>query len=130
MLPVMIRLRRTRKWLAWLLAFVVLFGALLPSASAMPRGGEGETWLEVCTVNGIERIALDADSSPEKSAHSEQPCEWCRLHGGLPAIPSDVAAPDVPRERGTATFVPFPAVLPAHSGDWPPANPRAPPAHI
>lgn len=119
-----------RRAIAWLIALTVLFGALLPAlAGAASRAPGGEVWLEICTAYGVKRVAADVESSGDASAARGEACEWCRLHGGLTALP--------PESRCTLQFqAPGGLAVRAYRSDpvrqviaWLFASPRAPPAH-
>ncbi len=110
-------------------ALVVLLGALVPliSQAGYQLSGD-EAWLEICTANGIERIALDADtnSSGGEGNASTGSCAWCNLHSGSPGVPSADAAFPLLHGENTAPYqVAFDPLRP-HI-DWPTARPRAPP---
>ena len=112
-----------------MVAFTVLFGALLPAIAATTRGPDGDSWLEICTAYGIERVVFAAGSSDDEPAQLEQACDWCRLQGEVPAILLQSAKHCVPLARSASCVVPVRTVLPPHFVDWQPASPRAPPAH-
>ena len=73
---------------AWIAALAILGASLMPAiAQATSALSGGQAWLEVCTVYGVERIAVDADPD----AHGDQSsarmvCPWCHLHIGLPGV--------------------------------------------
>jgi len=106
------------------------FGALAPTVSKwLAATPGGLTWVQVCSVNGPESIAIS--TAPDKSqapALGDEYCPYCALVHHLPFVPPaqpafvpDVAArtlayagaaPEVPRAHETRR---------AHA-------PRAPPA--
>lgn len=117
---------------AWIAALAILVAALMPAiAQATSALSGGQAWLEVCTVYGVERIAVDADPDAQGGQNpARMVCPWCHLHVGLPGvaafasvIPVDYGASrvttalceqHVPRTRVSATS----------------SRPRAPPLSV
>jgi hypothetical protein len=128
----MTRLQQRRRLTAWMTALVVLLGALTPLISqAGYRLSGDETWLEICTVKGIERIALDADtdSSGGEADPTSGSCPWCNLHSCSQGIPIQDAPFPVSHGDNAASYpVAYDPVRPHF--DWPTAQPRAPPPVI
>jgi hypothetical protein len=128
----MIRLQKRRRFTAWMTALVILLGALTPliSQAGYQLSGD-ETWLEICTANGIERIALgaDADSSGGEDKPSTGTCAWCNLHAGFPGVPTPDATFPILHGGDAASYPVAYDPLRSHL-DWPTARPRAPPFPI
>ena len=107
---------------------VILLGSLVPLISQAGYQLSGDAaWLEICTANGIDRVAVDAgpESSGERNAASGS-CAWCTLHAGFACVPSrDIVFPAFDRDpTGPSQTVRTPhRPLPG----WPAALPRAPP---
>jgi hypothetical protein len=85
-----------RKWLhrhiAWLALCAVFFGAIAPSISHLLVSANGKTWVEICSVYGSKRMALDLGSQkapnvPSSMAH----CPFCLLQNDLPVIPTSLS---------------------------------------
>jgi hypothetical protein len=125
----MSRLQQRRRFTAWMTSLVILLGALTPLISQAGYQLSGDpAWLEICTANGIERIALevDADSSGGEGKASTGSCAWCNLHSGSPGVPTPDAIFPVLRGDNAAVFQIASVPLRSHP-DWPTARPRAPP---
>lgn len=123
-----------RPW-ALLASFVLLASALLPLLAQAVSAATGQQWVEVCTTQGMKRVAVAADEVVEAAGErsddagpSGAHCPWCSLgtHAtGLPPRPPVVLLPAEPAQRL------FPerydsAARTLHA--WCTAQPRAPPA--
>lgn len=83
-----LRLRRTLAW--WLMA-VMLLGALAPTVSrarAAAQDPRGLSWLEVCTPQGLQRVAAQDDGSAPPAAVMVDHCPLCVLSGDRLAPPA------------------------------------------
>lgn len=102
--------------------------ALVPTLSrALAGAGGGSRFAEVCTPQGVKRVASDSPDSSAPAPQVPDACALCALAADgaapLPASAADV----VPATRGTTLPVQFlraPHTLHA----WARAQPRAPPA--
>jgi hypothetical protein len=102
-----------------------------PAAEAGPGAGDRTAWVAVCTADGLQWRALEADApsgEPAAPGHAAtQPhCPWCLTSvwaGALP--PADPAC----RVAAEARSIPSRAVSdPAHAtGEWTAPPARAPP---
>ncbi len=113
----------------------MLAAALMPTLAQALAQSRGDTrpWAQVCTPQGMKRVALDASASGESSAPLQAGgapghCTLCTAAGavGLPPAPAGgvyllgasaelPAQPEHPRAPGTT---------------WCGAQPRAPPAAV
>ncbi|MBI1907566.1 MAG: DUF2946 family protein [Rhodocyclales bacterium] len=79
---------------AWIAALAMVAAALMPAVTqAATAAAGGQAWLEVCTVFGVERIAVDStpDSQPVGGKARGMACPWCHLPVGLPDAPAAAA---------------------------------------
>ena len=73
---------RLQRWLAWWLLAVTLLGALAPTVSrarAAAQGQTGVTWMEVCTTQGMQRVAVDEPDAPVPPPVVVDHCPLCVL---------------------------------------------------
>ena len=112
----------------WLLA-VMLLGALAPTVSralAASQGQRGVSWMEVCTGQGMQKVAVpDSKEAPDKNTVVVDHCPLCVLTLDRLAPPTQAfvwqALPRAPPEQA-ARVLPFVA----HARPWT-ALSRAPP---
>lgn len=89
--------RITRRVVAWIACFMMLFGALAPSISQAMSAARGETWAEICSVAGVKFIKAEAGKDDpgaplkQQSMQAEH-CPFCATHGGSPALPPSDAS--------------------------------------
>ena len=121
---------RLRHRLAWWLLAVMLLGALAPTVSrarAAAQGASGVTWMEVCTAQGMQQVAVGDSQDPAPATVVVDHCPLCVLSLDRLAPP---AAPFVwqglPQAPPVVAFVPQPLELTARP--WA-VQSRAPPAH-
>jgi hypothetical protein len=123
--------RLHRRFTSAFAALALLVSALLPgwTSAFVPRG---DAWTEVCTMQGVQRVALPLAADAQAPAdlgvpHLMDHCPCCPGgHGGMapPAV-----TPGLPeRPAPVRPHVP-PAFLqaPATAHVWVTASPRAPP---
>jgi len=82
-----------RTWSVWLLALALVLQGAIPVA-AMAADLHGRTEIELCTLHGLERVALD--SGADKHRHfGGLACEQCVMasFAGLAAAPPAFAPP-------------------------------------
>ena len=78
-----IRLRIT-----WLTLCAVLFGVVAPSVAHGLTAATGRVWVEVCSVEGTRRIALDIESGKTPTqVNVTADCPFCLLQGDGPTPP-------------------------------------------
>lgn len=117
-----------RRLTAWMAAWAFLLGTLVPLISQVGYRAFGDpAWLEVCTANGFERVAIDADPAESEGDPSAQPCQWCRLHSGTGCAPTSAITFLVPCAGATVWTAPSPRPPQARLA-WSAAQPRAPPS--
>lgn len=106
----------------------ILMASLAPALSHALATGAGSGWVEVCTIQGAERMyAADDDTKPAPaSAHVFDHCPYCSLHlPGLGPLP-DTRRGYLPvglAHEVWRIFLAAPRTLHA----WLGAQPRAPP---
>lgn len=122
-----LRLQRSLAW--WLLA-VMLLGALAPTVSrarAAAQGQAGVTWMEVCTSQGMQQVAIGDSQNPAPTTVVVDHCPLCVLTLDRLAPP---AAPFVwqglPQAPPVFAFIHLSLEL--TSRHWT-VQSRAPPAH-
>ena len=94
---VMLSLRNGRRT-AWIAIFAILLNAFAPAVAHALAARSGALWLEVCTQDGLKRIAVEyrgarPDIPPGSHVVAEQHCPYCAPHGATfahtpPAMPS------------------------------------------
>ena len=111
--------------------------ALLPTvARAMASAqGDGSAWAEICTAQGMKRVALDSQpggsavpepATPESASHHLDHCPFCGLSAqalDLPPAPRPVLDLSAAADHLPPLFLQAPRTLFA----WCRAQPRAPP---
>ncbi len=90
-----------RRRAAWIAILAILFNAFVPAMSQAVAAQLGITWLEICTKDGLKRIAVSSeharpDLPPGAHVAVTEHCPYCAPHGGaafadLP--PASVSAP-------------------------------------
>jgi hypothetical protein len=74
---------------AWIALCAIVFAAVAPSVSRALAASGDAMWVEVCTSDGLKRVALDAGSSKTPpAAHAGADCPFCRLQAHVPVIPA------------------------------------------
>ncbi|MDM7456776.1 MAG: DUF2946 domain-containing protein [Tepidimonas sp.] len=78
--------------LAWLALCAMVFGAFAPAISkVLAANAQRITWIEVCSTNGPQRIAVDLGSQTPADApmvHDDH-CGYCLLHHHTPVVPTE-----------------------------------------
>jgi hypothetical protein len=129
-LPAVTPVRLHLRAVTWLALVAVLALALMPAVShalAFARG-DVTAWAEVCTTQGLQRVALDAqDGAPATTGQHLDHCPFCKLGsddaGAPPPAASDLAGPMPP-----GPLVPmWLRQAPRTQFAWSAAQPRAPP---
>lgn len=78
-----------RVWL-WVLALALLFGAFAPTISKYLDAHNNTGWVEVCTVNGTQRISLETGLPVDSGepAYQAEHCGYCLFQEHSPALTS------------------------------------------
>ncbi|MES2017932.1 MAG: DUF2946 domain-containing protein [Pseudomonadota bacterium] len=66
----------TRRLIAWIACFAMLFGALAPSIAQAMSSARGEVWAEVCSVSGPKLVKASIDPVKQQTEHLEH-CPFC-----------------------------------------------------
>jgi len=119
-----------RVLIAWIALLAVLFGALAPAVThAMTPKGSPPQWLELCGANGIKRVQLPDDGTPQQPdlmQHMEK-CPYCAAH----ASPQAFTPPEVFSFAVVGGHDLYPSLFhqaPTPLFSWAAAKPRGPPA--
>lgn len=112
----------------------MLFAALAPSFAHAMSAARGESWAEVCSVNGPKFVNTSVDQDPaadpvkQQTAHLEH-CPFCSTHAGTAAllpVPSMSTPPLATSASHPFLFFQSPRPL----SIWTTAQSRAPPALV
>ena len=120
------RMRITR----WFCVASLLFWSILPALGIHARQVGLSLWLEICTAQGVERIALnqgnDRQNLPDKNEHGGNHCPLCLLRFAV-VLPENLVLHAVPFL--TTYVVSWPEAESSRIFDshYPAARPRAPP---
>ncbi|WP_326491049.1 DUF2946 domain-containing protein [Hydrogenophaga sp. NFH-34] len=85
--------RRLHRRIARLLLWAMILGALAPAISQARAAQRGIDWVDICTDQGVLRVALPADDgtpTAPKAALNEH-CGYCILQHHTPVLPSAAA---------------------------------------
>ena len=121
---VWIRLRIT-----WLTLCAVLFGVVAPSVAHGLTAATGRVWVEVCSVEGTRRVALDIESGQTPAqVNASADCPFCLLQGDNP-IPPEANRPVIAElvTAATASLFSLVRLYPAQFV-WAAHYTRAPPS--
>lgn len=134
MRPVLALMRHRLRRLCWIACLAIFGLALVPTLSHAFAHAQGQSvYTEICTPQGMKRIALGDDGSgpldaaPAAAASHLDHCPLCGLGSSPPLAPSSAAirlAPLALSQPVPALFLHAPRPLFA----WAAAQPRAPPA--
>jgi hypothetical protein len=122
----------TRRFVAWIACFAMLFAALAPSIAQAMSAARGETWAEICSVTGPKFVKTSAgqdaaaDPVKQQTLHIKH-CPFCATHAGSFALPPQpgfsIPLLDTPESHPLLFFrSPRPLSI------WTTAQSRAPPA--
>lgn len=128
--------KTSRKLTLWVASVAFLLGALAPSISQWLWGARQQqvAWAEVCTAQGFQRVAIQADqpTSDDKArdsnaAHGDGHCAFCLLlaHGMAPP-PAVSSVMPLTQVADVLPFLFLHASRPLHA--WSPSLARAPPS--
>ena len=124
----MFEIRHHRLLTAWIALVAMLAFALVPTVSRALAFGTGSSgWAEICTPQGMKRLAVvDDDGAPVQAGTHLNHCALCGLStdgaAPLPAAPAPLRLP-VGSAAGPRLFPQAAHTLPA----WRRAQARAPP---
>lgn len=96
----------------------------------MPMPAVGAGFAEICTMDGMRTVAVDAAGAPLHPGESGKTagtgaCPLCPLVAGLALPPSDAGGVGGPAIAGTAVVLPRPQAVPGWR--WSTRRARAPP---
>lgn len=122
----------TRRLVAWIACFTMLFAALAPSIAHAMSASRGDAWAEICSVVGPKFVKTSAgddaaaDPVKQQTVHLEH-CPLCATHAGsfalLPEPSFSIALLDTPASHPFLFFR-----SPRPLSVWTTAQSRAPPA--
>ena len=121
--------RRHRRLTVWIALLAMLAFALVPTLSRALAPAQGaSTWAEICTPQGMRRVALaDGDPAPTPASPSLDHCAFCGLSGDGPA-PLPAAQPRLPQPPGCASVPSRHLQASRPQPEWRRAQARAPPS--
>lgn len=114
----------------WLAILAVAALSLMPTISHARAWAQGSgSWTEICTAQGMKRIAPDADGTTgaggtNAALHADH-CAYCALGAGAGLPPAPAAATPVPTGGAEVPLLFLHAPRTLHA--WLAAPPRAPP---
>lgn len=116
----------TRRLVAWIACFAMLFGALAPSIAQAMSASRGEVWAEICSVAGTRFVKIKGDPAEPPTLHLEH-CPFCATHADAFALPPGpgfhIALLDLPTSHPPLFYrSPRPLSI------WTTAQSRAPPS--
>jgi hypothetical protein len=87
------RYRRT----AWIAMFAILLNGFAPAVSHALAARLGVTWLEICTPDGLKRVAVRyegarPDLPPGAHVAADDHCPYCTAHGSAYAFTPPTAS--------------------------------------
>ena len=121
--------RAARQFTLRIALFAMLMAALAPTISHALQAGGSDVWIEVCTVLGAKRVALDPAQSGDQTPASMDAmdhCPYCMLQAnalGMPPATTLVSNVGLLSYQVPRTFLFAPRLQFA----WTAAQPRAPP---
>lgn len=116
----------TRRLVAWIACFAMLFGALAPSIAQAMSASRGEVWTEICSVGGTRLIKIKSDPVKQQTLHLEH-CPFCATHAGSFALPPGPSL-SIPVLDTPASHPPLFYRSPRPLSIWTTAQSRAPPS--
>lgn len=129
----MFRLRARQRITAWIATFAVLLGALAPAISQAMAGASAADmgWMDVCTVAGMERVAIgDAGQKQDGPASpAMEHCPYCFTHAGSFGLPPADPAVFIPA-AAAEVMPPLYYVAPRPLFAWANPHSRAPPSFV
>lgn len=69
----------------------MVFGAFAPPISKFLATSQGISWVEICSIGGAKRVAIDLNSKklPEAPMAGDNHCGYCLLQHHTPVVPTD-----------------------------------------
>ena len=123
--------RAHRRFLAAFAVLVIAFAAFAPALANAFGGASPVMWVELCSAQGVKRVALAADGEPINTAdHAllmEAHCPFCHLEH-VPTTLAPVAPTVAPQPIERAEFPALFYAAPSQLFAWAPALARGPPA--
>jgi hypothetical protein len=95
--------RLSRRLTAWLALFALLFSAAAPVLSATLAQPHAQSYAEVCTPAGIQRVAV-GDNVPAPATADQKHCVLCLSGAAAGALPPSHLSYGVP-EADRSAFV-------------------------
>lgn len=87
--------RPSRRFTARLALFALLFGTVAPVLAATLVQPHAQSYAEVCTPAGIQRVAV-GDNAPAPAASDQKHCVLCLSGGAAGALPAPNLSYGVP----------------------------------
>jgi hypothetical protein len=115
-----------RKRIAAIALFAVLFGALSPAFASLIYRGQPEVLAQICSVHGLERIALDGNIPPATPTQHRIHCAWCSASTAQPGIDGPSIQTIIPASSTQPKPV-FIKTAPVFSAPVASYHPQAPP---
>lgn len=86
--------RRLRQRLSWLALCAIVLVSVAPGISKALAATQGVTWVEMCTINGLQRVPLDVGTQemPDPSKDDSSYCGYCTLQQHFPILLSSSAS--------------------------------------
>jgi len=124
--------RAQQKLLAAIAVLAIAFAALSPALAAATGKVSPVMWVELCSAQGLTRVALDAggpSSGDDHATRLSEHCPFCHLEHAQLALPP-AAAPDLPRLIGHADLPARFYTAPRPPFAWAATRSRAPPLSV
>lgn len=122
--------RARRLAIASIASLAVLLASFAPLLAHAFGGTTPTPWAEICSAQGIERIApsepAHGTGAPQAPAHLLEHCPFCSLHVDVLGVPPASPALPVPAAAGPRVPRALVDVIP-RAAVWAAAQPRAPP---
>ena len=115
----------------WFCIASILLWSILPALGVYARQDGPSFWLEICTAQGVERVALnqgdDRQNLPDRNEHGGNHCPLCLLRFAA-LLPENSALHAVPFLTTYAVSWPEAESVRIFDSHYPSARPRAPPS--
>jgi hypothetical protein len=118
--------RITRRIVACIACWAMLFAALAPSLAQATAGSKADFWAEICSVGGTRLVKLSVDQAGQDMVHVKH-CPFCATHADAVTMPQSAGfVLPVLQLPESYPFLFFHAPRPLQA--WTVAQSRAPPA--
>lgn len=98
--------------ITWLMLCAVLFGAAAPSVShVLATANPANAWVEVCSVGGPKRLALNLPTKPAMPTANAAHCPFCLLEHHVPSLPPATGGLRIASQTGSAVRAEPPVLL-------------------